>query len=178
MRKAWATSVLTLTIITVALLSNVGSVSAVVFGNATRIYPNQIFAIYGLSSSSKPFSRLYNGTGCVSSNLLQTQPPIINIPPVYVAEFGGEPAGSYSVQVDGDLSIPTGCVPFTILPLPTTTVTVTSTITNTITAATTVTVFTSSVVEYPYGLPILAILMIIGYAVMRRKTATKPLTSP
>jgi hypothetical protein len=27
-------------------------------------------------------------------------------------------------------------------------------------------------------LPILAILMIIGYAVMRRKTATKPLTSP
>ena len=180
MRKAWATSALTITIIIVALLSNVGSVSAVVFGNATRIFPNQIFDVFGLSSSSHPVARLYSGSGCISGNLLQTQPAVINIPPVYVAQFGGESAGSYSVQVDGDLSIPTGCVPFTILPLPTTTVTVTNTVTapaKTITVATTVTVFASSVVEYPYGLPTLAILMIIGYAVIRNRTSTKKLNS-
>jgi len=150
MRKAWATSALTLTIIIVALFSNVRLVSAVAFGNATRIFPNQIFDVFGFSSypSGSPSGRLYSGTGCVSSNLLQTQGNLLVVPPVYVIAFGGEPAGSYSVQVDGDLNIgnPIGCVPFTILPLPTTTVTVTNTVTaaTTVTVATTVTLFTSA----------------------------------
>ncbi len=174
MRKAWVTSALTLTIIIVALLSSVGSVSAVAFGSGSLIYANTFFDVFGISSVSIPYGHLYSGSGCVAGNLITSTPSVFHGFQVYVILFGGYPAGSYSMQVDGDLNIgnPIGCVPFTILPLPTTTVTntVTNTITNTVTAATTVTVFTSAVVEYPYGLPILAILAIIMYATIRRRT--------
>ena len=175
MRKAWATSALILIAFMLFLFnSNVGMVSGFVTIGNSPVYQNQIFDIFGLSSSSVArVGHLYSGSGCVSSNLVQTQPAEVNIPPVYIIGFGGEPPGPYSIEVDGDSP---ACGNFNILPFPTTTVTVTNTITapaKTITLATTVTVFSSSVVEYPYGLPILGILMIMGYAVIRHRTSTK-----
>ncbi|HUK50645.1 MAG TPA: hypothetical protein VLV18_06375 [Terriglobales bacterium] len=145
---------------------NTVSVSALVFGNATRVFQNQIFDVWGLTSS--PLSRvghLYTGSGCVSGNLVQTQAAVVNIPPVYIVQFGGESPGPHSVEVDGD---PDGCVNFDVLAYPSSTVTVTNTVT--VTQATTVTVTISSIVEYPYGLPILAVLMILFYAITKRRT--------
>ena len=151
--------------------SNVGMVSGFVTIGNSPVYQNQIFDIFGLSSSSiTRVGHLYSGSGCVPSNLVQTQPAEVNIPPVYIIGFGGEPPGLYSIEVGGDSP---ACGNFNILPFPTT-VTVTDTVTATVTQATTATVFTSSLVEYPYGLPILAILMIIGYAAIRRRTSRTP----
>jgi hypothetical protein len=170
MRKAWATSALTLTIIAVALLSSVGSVSAVAFGSGSLIYANTFFDVFGISSVSVPVGHLYNGSGCLGTAIADN-PSVFHGFQVYVILFGGYPAGSYSIQVDGDVNIgnPIGCVPFTILPLPTTTVTVTNTVTVANTVTSTVTVFASSLAEYPYGLPILAILTIIAYGLVRRR---------
>jgi hypothetical protein len=155
-------------LVVVGILMNAVSVSALNFGNATRVFQNQIFDVWGLSSSSVArVGHLYTGSGCVSSNLVQTQAAVVNLPPVYIVAFGGESPGPHSVEVDGDSD---GCVNFNVLPYPTTTVTVTNTVTTTVTQATTVTVTTSSIVEYPYGLPILALLMIFAYAITKRRT--------
>lgn len=168
MRKAVATSALTLTIILVALLSNVESVSALAFGSASLIYAHTFFDVFGTSPVTIPYGHLYSGSNCAAGNLIVSTQSIFGGFQVYVVLFGGYPAGPYSVQVDGDSS---GCVNFTILPLPTTTVTVTNTVTaaTTVTVASTVTLFTSSLAEYPYGLPILAILTIIAYGLVRRR---------
>jgi hypothetical protein len=165
MRKAWATSALTLTIIIVALLSSVGSVSALAFGSASLIYEHTFFDVFGISSAFTAVGHLYSGSGCLGTAITDT-PSVFGGFHVYVILFGGYPAGPYSIKVDGDSD---GCVNFTILPLPTTTVTVTNTVTVANTVTSTVTVFASSLAEYPYGLPILAILTIIAYGLVRRR---------
>ena len=174
MRKVWIASALTLIALMLFLFnSNVVMVSGFVTLGNSPLYQNQTFTVFGLSSSSVArVGHLYKGSNCDPSKLLQTQPAEVNIPPVYIIGFGGEPPGAYSIEVDGDS--PT-CGNFNILPFPTTTATATDTVkdtvTSTVTQATTVTVFTSSIVEYPYGLPILAILTIIGYAAIKRRVS-------
>ena len=164
---------LLLCLVGVGILMNAVSVSALNFGNATRVFQNQIFDVWGLSSSGVTrVGHLYTGSGCVSSNLVQTQPAVVDIPavPVWIVQFGGESPGPHSVEVDGDQD---GCVNFDVLPYPATTVTITNTVTTTVTQAATVTITISSIVEYPYGLPILVILMILGYVVIKRRVSPR-----
>jgi hypothetical protein len=63
---------------------------------------------------------------------------------VYSFTVPGQVAGPYTVQVATDVS---GCFPFTIIQ-----------------AATT------PIPEYPLGLPILAVLTILAYGIIRRRT--------
>jgi hypothetical protein len=71
--------------------------------------------------------------------------------PSYSVAVPGLPVGTYTVSASDDSS---GCVSFTVIPA------VTSTTTT----------VTTPIPEYPYGLALLAIFMILGYAVIKRRT--------
>ena len=86
------------------------------------------------------FGSLYAGSGC------SVDSSITNVfdpsPGAFIDSFPGQPAGSYSFSHEGDAS---GCVNFTVnspTPIP----------------------------EYPLGLPLLAILTLVGYGLVRRRT--------
>lgn len=86
------------------------------------------------------FGSLYHGSGCSVVN------SITNVfdpsPGSFIDSFPGQPAGSYSFSHEGDAS---GCVNFTVNSPP-------------------------PIPEYPLGLPILGILIVIGYGLVRRRT--------
>ncbi|MGA3109230.1 MAG: hypothetical protein ABSD99_07195 [Candidatus Bathyarchaeia archaeon] len=109
---------------------------------ADTINPNppiagQPFTISGTATTGG-FGSLYAGSGCsVVNSITNVFDPS---PGSFTDSFPGQPAGSYSFSHEGDAS---GCVNFTVN-----------------SAA-------SPIPEYPLGLPILAILTIIGYGLVR-----------
>jgi len=87
---------------------------------------------------------LYSGSGCNSANMVYSASQMTLPNGVYSFTVPGQVAGPYTVQVATDVS---GCFPFTIIQ-----------------AATT------PIPEYPLGLPILAVLTILAYGIIRRRT--------
>lgn len=111
---------------------------------AVTITPNPAVAgqpITFSGSSADVGGNIFSGFGCTGSIVAFVS---TGGPGAYSFTLtGGLPAGSYSVQIIDDITPPTGCVNFTVQPV--------------------------SIPEYPLGLPILAILMIVGYGLVRRR---------
>ncbi|MGP8069437.1 MAG: hypothetical protein ACLP5V_06065 [Candidatus Bathyarchaeia archaeon] len=97
---------------------------------------------------TQDFLTVYAGFSCSGS---------VVFGPFLIAALGsvtvpGLPAGQYSASIPGDHHPKRGCLAFIIMP-----------------AATSTTTTTLPIPEYPYGLPLLAILLVIGYGVVRRR---------
>jgi len=104
----------------------------------------KLFVVSGTNACSGGESLvIYSGSGCVGT-VVFSQPIPGATGSHYSITVPGQLAGSYSTVDDGN---PADCVNFTIDPVP--------------------------IPEYPVGLSVLAIFMIIGYGLIRRKTSTK-----
>ena len=138
----------TLAILGVTLLAlNVGQVLALTVNPSSPI-AGQSFMITSSNSSSGDEITVRSGSGCINSASI--------VGGGFVGILGSLsltlPAGQYSAS---GTTTPNGCVDFTVIP-----------------ATTSTTSTTAIVPEYPYGLAILTLFMIFGYAVIKRKTRT------
>ncbi|MGA3109229.1 MAG: hypothetical protein ABSD99_07190, partial [Candidatus Bathyarchaeia archaeon] len=176
------------TVLSILLLTIVGAVSlspayAGVITSSFHVSPtaallNQPVTFYG--QVSPPFNSpttgdsievlVWSGTGCVLPDDIRFIPLTVNLAPstplpsytltgttdadnaghYSITVPGGFPAGSYSARFEdltylqNNVGIILGCDPFTVSSTP--------------------------IPEYPFGLAILAVFMIIAYGVIRRKT--------
>ena len=113
---------------------------------ADTLIPNpviagQTFSISGVGGGG--FGSLYHGSLCDNGGSITAITAVFDPSPgSFTDNFPAQSAGPYSFSHEGDSS---GCVPFTII--------------------------SAAIPEYPYGLSVLAIFMVLGYAVIKRKTA-------
>jgi hypothetical protein len=119
------------------------------WGNVGSISPNpptagQPFDISGIGSGN--ILVLFSGSGCSGDGTPLTASPLPADEPYTITTSIDSP-DQYSVSDTGN------CVDFTVIPA----------------ATTTTTTVTTPIPEYPYGLPLLAILTILCYAVIKRR---------
>jgi len=106
------------------------------------VIADQPFSISGVGGGG--FGSLYHGSLCDNGGSVTAITAVFDPSSgPFTDNFGAQQAGPYSFSHDGD---PSGCVPFTIVP--------------------------ASIPEYPYGLTILAVFMVVGCAVIKRRTKT------
>ena len=118
--------------------------------------PNQDVTFSGQVSSPHGASdgvavAFYTGAGCVGDSFNFVPGHADSGGSYSLTQTGGFPSGTYSAQAQDESYTPevfSPCDPFTVSSAP-------------------------SIPEYPFGLAILAVFMIIGYGVIKRKTVTK-----